>query len=499
MVASQPGDSVGPDVLPEALNLINGELRGGSLGADVRRSPATGRPVATFALSGASDVAEAVLGARAAQPSWAARTVVDRGLILRRVAQALESHADELIELVVQETGKPRRDAAGELAAAVEMGYFIAGEGRRFYGRTTTSGVPNKSVSLVRSPIGVAGLIVAANTPLPNYAWKVFPALLCGNAAVLKPSEHTPLSATRFVQIAHEAGVTPGALHLVHGHGAVAGSALADADVDILSFTGSAAVGRRIAVSTGARLVKTCLELGGKNPLVVCDDADLDRAAQAAALSAFSNAGQRCAAGSRLIVMDSVYDAFKERLVERTAALKVGSDDDCDLGPVISERQLAFMLDAVDQAREDGVRVLAGGQRLTEDGLADGCYLAPTLLEEPGPEVMAGREELFGPISALFRVSSFAEALGRADDSPYGLTAAVWTRSIDRAQVFVDRIKAGMVVVNGPTFGSEPHMPFGGFKQSGNGFREAGTEVLDVYSDWKSVAVLHDADAAFGP
>lgn len=497
MVASQPGDSTGPDVLPDAPNLIDGEPRAGSLGTDERRSPATGRPVATYALSDASDVAEAVRGARAAQPAWAARTVVERGLILRRVAQALESHADELVELVVQETGKPRRDAVGELGGAVEMGYFVAGEGRRFYGRTTTSGVPNKSVSLVRSPIGVAGLIVAANTPLPNYAWKVFPALLCGNAAVLKPSEHTPLSATRFVQIGHEAGVPAGVLQLVHGHGAVAGAALADADVDLLSFTGSAAVGRRIAASTGARLVKTCLELGGKNPLVVCDDADLDRAAQAAVLSAFSNAGQRCAAGSRLIVMGSVYDAFKDRLLERTAALKVGSDDDCDLGPVVSERQLSFMLEAVDQARAAGVTVLAGGRRLTDDGLADGCYLAPTLLEEPGEGVAAGREELFGPVSALFRVSSFAEALDRADDSPYGLTAAVWTRSVDRAQVFVDRVKAGMVVVNGPTYGSEPHMPFGGFKQSGNGFREAGIEALDVYSDWKSVSVLHDPDAAF--
>jgi aldehyde dehydrogenase (NAD+) len=499
MVVSQPGESTGPGALPDAPNLIDGELRGGSLGTAERRSPATGALVGTFALSDSQDVACAVRGARTAQPEWAARTVVDRGLVLRRLAQALEAHSDELVDLVAQETGKPRRDAAGELGAAVEMGYFVAGEGRRFYGRTTTSAVPHKSVSVVRSPIGVAGLIVAANTPLPNYAWKVFPALLCGNSAVLKPSEHTPLSATRFVQLAHEAGVPAGVLQLVHGHGAVAGAALADADVDVLSFTGSAAVGRRIAASTGSRLVKTCLELGGKNPLVVCDDADLDRAADAAVLSAFSNAGQRCAAGSRFIVMDGVYDSFKERLLDRTARLKVGSRDDCDLGPVVSEGQLTFMLDAVEAARSAGVPILAGGQRLTDGALADGCYLAPTLLEEPGEDVAAGREELFGPISALFRVSTFGEALDRANASPYGLTAAVWTASVDRAQVFVERAKAGMVVVNGPTYGSEPHMPFGGFKQSGNGFREAGTEALDVYSDWKSVVVVHDPDAAFAP
>ncbi|MDQ1620848.1 MAG: alpha-ketoglutaric semialdehyde dehydrogenase [Actinomycetota bacterium] len=495
MVASQPGESTG--VLPDAPNIIDGKPRAGSSGMGERRSPATGLPIGTFALSDARDVTDAVSGARAAQREWAARTVVDRGLVLRRFTQALEAHADELVDLVVSETGKPRRDAAGELGGAVEMGYFVAGEGRRFYGRTTTSGVPHKSVSLVRSPIGVAALIAAANTPLPNYAWKVFPALLCGNSAVLKPSEHTPLSATRFVEIAHEAGVPAGVLQLVHGHGDVAGAALADADVDVLSFTGSAAVGRRIAAATGSRLVKTCLELGGKNPLVVCDDADLDRAAAAAVLSAFSNAGQRCAAGSRFIVMDAVYDAFKERLLERTAALKVGSDDDCDLGPVVSERQLTFILEAVEQARSAGVRILAGGHRLTHGRLANGYYLAPTLLEEPADDVIAGREELFGPISALFRVSSFAEALDRADDTPYGLTAAVWTRSVDRGQVFVERAKAGMVVVNGPTYGSEPHMPFGGFKQSGNGFREAGTEALDVYSDWKTVSVLHDPAAAF--
>ena len=492
-MASQPGD-LGD--LPVALNLIDGEPTPGALGTDLRRSPVDGSPVASYALSDASDVLAAVAGARAAAPRWAGRTVVDRGLVLRRLTQLLEAHADELVDLVVAETGKPRKDALGELGGAVEMGYFVAGEGRRFYGRTTTSAVPHKSVSIVRSPLGVAGLIVAANTPLPNYAWKVFPALLCGNAAVLKPSEHTPLSATRFVELALEAGVPPGVLQLVHGHGPVAGTALVEADLDILSFTGSAAVGRRIAASTGGRLVKTCLELGGKNPLVVCEDADLDRAASAAVLSAFSNAGQRCAAGSRLIVVDAAYDEFRDRLVRQAKALKVGSEDDADLGPVISQRQLETMLSAVEAARAAGVPVLAGGHRLGGD-LAKGCYLAPTLLEAPGPEVPDVHEELFGPITALFRVPDFAAALDLANETPYGLTAAIWTRSLDRAQVFVERIKAGMTVVNGPTYGSEPHMPFGGFKQSGNGFREAGTEALDVYSDWKTVSVLTDPDAAF--
>lgn len=482
--------------MPMAWNIIDGRAVGGSAGSDTRYSPADSRPVCSFPLSDGSDVQRAVEGARAAQQSWAARTVVERGLILRRVTQSLEGHADELIELVARETGKPRRDAAGELDAAVEMGYFVAGEGRRFYGRTTTSAVPHKSVSIVRVPLGVAGLIVAANTPLPNYAWKVFPALLCGNSAVLKPSEHTPLSATRFVELALEAGVPPGVLQLVHGHGDVAGTALVEAELDVLSFTGSAPVGRRIAASTGGRLVKTCLELGGKNPLVVCDDADLERAAQAAVLSAFSNAGQRCAAGSRLVVMEAVYDKFRELLVEKTSALTAGSGEDANLGPVVSERQLQHILQSVDAARAAGATVLAGGHRLTEPAkLGVGSYMAPTVLEAPA-ETAVTREELFGPLTVLIRVGSFEKALERANDTSYGLTAAIWTSSVDRAEMFVQRVTAGMVVVNGPTYGSEPHMPFGGFKQSGNGFREAGTEALDVYSDWKTVSVIHDPIAA---
>lgn len=499
-MASQPGEpragqsTTSPEKVPYAPNIVGGEQQPGQHGTGERRSPAHGGVVATYALSGEQDVARAVSTARAAQPAWAARTVVDRGLVLRRLALALEAHGEELVDLVVAETGKPRRDAVGELGGAVEMGHFIAGEGRRFYGRTTTSGTPHKSVQLRRVPIGVTGLIVAANTPLPNYAWKVFPALLCGNAVVLKPSEHTPLSATRFVELAHEIGVPGGALNLVHGHGAVAGAALADSDVDVLSFTGSAAVGRRIAASTGSRLVKTCLELGGKNPLLVCDDADLPRAARAAALSAFSNAGQRCAAGSRILVMDAVYDAFRDLLLKEAGGMTVGSGPDDDLGPVMSERQLENMLSAVDAARRQGVPVLCGGERLSGDQQA-GWYLAPTLLEQPAHDTVVARDELFGPVSALYRVGSFMEGVDAANSTTYGLTAAVWTSSVDRAEVFVDQVRAGMVVVNGPTYGSEPHMPFGGVKDSGNGFREAGTEVLDVYSEWKSVAVLHDPSA----
>ena len=262
--------------------------------------------------------------------------------------------------------------------------------------------------------------------------------------------------------------------------------------MDVVSFTGSTAVGRLINRVAGERLAKVCLELGGKNPLIVCDDADLERAAEAAALSAFSNAGQRCAAGSRLLVFDEVYDRFAGLLLARAGAQRVGPGDDHDFGPVINERQLEQMLAAVERAREAGATVLCGGERLTGPEHAGGYYMAPTLIEGASLDAEISCTELFGPIATLHRVSGFEEALEAAQRSPYGLTAAIWTSSVHRGQEFVARIRSGVASVNGPTYGSEPHMPFGGEGDSGTGWREAGTEALDVYSDWKTVYLNHD-------
>jgi aldehyde dehydrogenase (NAD+) len=281
-------------------------------------------------------------------------------------------------------------------------------------------------------------------------------------------------------------------LNVVQGYGEEAGQPLVeDRRVAVVSFTGSTAVGRMIARIAGERLAKVCLELGGKNPLVVCDDADLDKAAEAASLSAFSNAGQRCAAGSRLIVFDVVYERFRELLVERTLAQKVGPTDDDDFGPVINEEQLGHMLAAVERAKAAGATVLAGGERLDRPGF----YVAPTIVEGVASDGELSCTELFGPITTLHRVRDFEEALAVANASPYGLTAAVWTSSIHRGQEFVRRVVAGGVQVNGPTYGFEPHVPFGGQRDSGTGWREPGTEALDVYSDWKTVYVTHDPAA----
>ena len=475
-------------------NLIGGEEVGAAGGKTFEKlAPATGLALSRVARSGAADVDRAVGAAVAAQPAWAARTVEERGRILRRVAQLLERDREAIAATVSAETGKSPKDARGETDGAIELGYFIAGEGRRFYGKTMTSATPHRQAMTLRQPLGVAGLIIAANTPIANVAWKVFPALLCGNAAVLKASEDAPETAVAFARLAAEAGVPAGVLNVVHGFGPEAGQPIVeDARVAVVSFTGSTAVGRMIARVAGERLAKVCLELGGKNPLVVCDDADLDQAANAAALSAFSNAGQRCAAGSRLIVFDAVYETFRELLVARAASQKVGPTDADDFGPVINERQLENMLGAVKRAREAGATVLTGGERLAGDGYDGGFYIAPTIVEGAAADSEISCTELFGPVTTLHRVFGFDEALKVANASPYGLTAAIWTSSIHRGQEFARRVVAGGVQVNGPTYGFEPHVPFGGLRDSGTGWREPGTEALDVYSDWKTVYVTHD-------
>jgi aldehyde dehydrogenase (NAD+) len=423
-------------------------------------------------------------------------TVVKRGDVLRQLALLMRERRDLIAGLVARETGKSKKDALGETDAAIEMGFFVAGEGRRFYGQTTTSAVPNKAAMIVRQPLGVAGLIIAANTPIANVAWKAFPALLCGNSAILKAAEDTPLSAWAFGLLAREAGVPEGVYATIHGLGPEAGAPLVEHPaVAVVSFTGSCEVGRWIAETAGRRLAKTCLELGGKNPLIVCDDADLKNAVTWSIASAFSNAGQRCAAGSRLIVFDGVYDRFRAMLVEAAGRLRVGTGDADDYGPVINQEQMTNMLTAVERAKAAGADVLTGGHRLTGPAYGDGYFVAPTILEHVGANDEISRSELFGPITCLYRVKSFDEAIALANDSPFGLTASIHTQNINRAMTFLGRIQSGVAVVNGGTHGSEPHMPFGGLRQSGNGWREAGTQALDVYSDLKTIYINHNPEA----
>jgi acyl-CoA reductase-like NAD-dependent aldehyde dehydrogenase len=457
-------------------NLIDGRVAPSATGRTFEKlRPADGSPLCTVSRSDAADVSAAVAAAHSAQPHWAARTPVERGVLVRELTLALQARREEFADLVVEETGKSLELARGEADAAVEMGFFVAGEGRRLYGRTTTSSMPHRTVMATRRPVGVAGLIVSFNTPLPNYAWKVFPAVFCGNAAVLKPSEHTPLSAARFVELCNEF-LPVGALNLVQGLGSEAGAPLVDhQDVDLVSFTGSAATGRWIAEHAGRRLAKVVLELGGKNALVVCDDADLDRAVDWSLASAFSNAGQRCAAASRLIVFHDVYEKFRDRFVAGAS--------EYETGPLISEDSLRRILGLLEDAN-----VVAGGEQLDRPG----WWLAPTVVEDVAADAELSRTELFGPVALLYRVRDLDDAIALVNDSPYGLTSAIHTASLHRAMRFADEAEAGVVVVNGGTHGSEPHMGFGGVKQSGTGWREAGLEALDVYTDWKYVNLIAD-------
>ena len=461
--------------LEQVSNLIGGKAVQARAGTFEKLRPDDGTLLCRVARSGEEEVHAAVAAARDAQPAWAARTAVERGELVRELALALRERRQEAADLVVAETGKPPALALGEVDAAVEMGFFVAGEGRRLYGRTTTSSVPNRTVLVKRVPVGVAALIVSFNTPLPNYAWKVFPAVLCGNAAVLKPSEHTPASAAFFGELC--AGLLPaGVLNVVHGLGGEVGPPLVRSpEVDLVSFTGSAATGRWINEHAGRRLAKVALELGGKNALVVCDDADLDRAAEWSLASAFSNAGQRCASASRLVVFDAVYDDFRNRLVEAAERYETG--------PVISEASLERILAAL-----EGAQVVTGGRRVDRPG----WWLAPTVFEEVASDADLSCTELFGPVTILYRVRDLDEAIALVNESPYGLTSAIHTASLHRAMRFADAVEAGVVVVNGGTHGSEPHMGFGGVKHSGTGWREAGTEALDVYTEWKYVNLIAD-------
>lgn len=457
--------------------------------------PQDGQLLCRYGLSGANDVGRAVAAAMAAQPDWAAVTPVRRGEILNDVTDALRAHLDDMAEIVHAETGKSLKDARGETGGAIQQGRYWAGEGMRLHGRSLTSGSPGKYCMTVRQPLGVAGLIVPANTPIANIAWKVFPALICGNAAVLKASEDAPLTAWLFGRIAREAGLPPGVLNIVHGKGDEAGAALVgDERVALVSFTGSTRVGRVIGQVCAGRLARVSLELGGKNPLVVCDDADLDNAVRWAALSAFSNAGQRCAAGSRIIVYDSIYEEFRKRFVAHAESLKVGAADTDDFGPVINERQLRNMIEQIGQAVSRGARLLTGGKRLTDPARAQGFFLAPTILENVPTQDDLSCEELFGPITVLYRVRDFGEALALANATPFGLTAVIHTRNVHRAVEFGMKVRAGVANVNIGTYGSEPHMPFGGFGQSGNGTREPGVEALDVYSELKNIALTVDPE-----
>ncbi|HYB93943.1 MAG TPA: aldehyde dehydrogenase family protein [Vicinamibacterales bacterium] len=457
-----------------------------------KRNPANDQVIARVARGGAAEVAQALSTAAGAAPEWARTPVPKRGAIIGRAAQLLREREALFAAIVQCETGKPWKNAAGEVASSADLGVFMEGEGSRLYGRTLPSPIPNRTVQTLRAPIGICAAIMPFNSPLAGIAWKAFPALLCGNAVVVKSHELTPYTAVEFGKLLRDAGLPVGTYNVVQGFGPDAGAPLiADQRVGVVSFTGSSATGKLIQKTVSERevLAKVCLELGGKNPFVVCDDADLDLAAELAAASAFIDAGQRCASGSRILVFDRVYDKFREAFLARVARVKVGSGPDDDCGPVISRANLERLIAQVQGAASRGATLVTGGR--AEARLAPGYYMQPTVLEDVSPDDEVSQRELFGPVTCLYRVHGFDDAVRMANGTNYGLTGAIHTASVHRAQEFTSRYQGGLVSINGATFGSGPHMPFGGVKNSGNGFREPGTEALDVYSELKTVVTNH--------
>jgi aldehyde dehydrogenase (NAD+) len=402
----------------------------------------------------------------------------------------MENNATELADVIRIETGKTLSDSLAEVNASILQAKFFAGEGMRLYGQSLVSGVHGKTVNTVRCPHGVVGLIIPANTPLANIAWKVFPALICGNAVVLKASEDAPGVAYTFAKLTSKAGLPDGVLNIIFGSGNFSGAALVESDdVAAISFTGSTRVGKWIAETCSRRLARVSLELGGKNALLVCDDADLDGAVHWALLSAFSNSGQRCSAGSRLLVFDNIFDEFLEKFIKEMHNIKIGIEPNCIVGPLISLRQKEAVLADIALAEMEGGTVLSkdiGYGEVPELGY----YVPPTIILGLDRHSTIFNKEVFGPVVTIHPVGDMKEALDLANFGTYGLTSAIHTKNIDRAAWFARNVRAGIVNVNFGTYGSEPQFPFGGFGSSGNGSREPGVEALNVYSELKIISTL---------
>jgi aldehyde dehydrogenase (NAD+) len=438
-------------------------------------------------------VDEAVAAARAAQRSWARLPVPARADILAAAADVIARCKDELARLVAHEVGKVLIEAAGDVQEAVDMGRFVAGQGRAPMGSIVPSELPGKVAWTTRQPVGVAGLITPWNFPIAIPAWKCFPALLAGNGIVLKPSEEAPLCAERFVACLVEGGVPADLVNVVHGRAEPGGALAVHPGVGALSFTGSVPTGQLVAsaaMAAGPKLVS--LELGGKNAMVVLADADLDLAVDGALFGAFGTAGQRCTSTSRLVVQRAIAEELLGRLVERAEALVLGDplDPAIDVGPVIHRGAGDRIVAMVASAAAEGATIVTGGDLVTVAGCPGGTFVAPTIVRAARHHRIA-RDEVFGPVLAMVVVDDVSDAVDVVNDSEYGLSAAVYTRDINAALWAVDRIDTGIVYVNAPTIGAEIPLPFGGTKHTGNGFREAGTRGIEQFSQTKTVYIDH--------
>jgi len=476
-------------------NFIDGEWIESSSGADrPHRSPADRSEVlGTFQDSQAADVEAAVEAAARAFKRWRLVPAPKRAEYLFRMAEILVRRKEEYAREMAREMGKPLREARGDVQEAIDVCYYIAGEGRRMFGFTTPSELPNKACYATRMPVGVCALITPWNFPMAIPSWKLVPALVCGNAVVLKPATDAPLSAYHLVKIAQEVGLPRGVVNYVTGSGeTVGGALLRHPKTTLVSFTGSSETGRQVSLACADTFKRASLEMGGKNAQIVMDDARLDLAVDGALWGAFATAGQRCTATSRIIVHRKVHDEFVRRFVERATALKVGDplDESNDMGPLVSETQLKRVMDYVQIGRDKGAEPALGGVRLTKSEYGRGWYFPPTIFTGVDPKMRIAREEIFGPVVCVIPADSLEEALAIANDSAYGLSSSIYTQDVNRAFAAARDLEAGITYVNSSTIGAETHLPFGGTGRTGNGHREgAATTALEIFTEWKTVYV----------
>jgi len=475
-------------------NFINGEwtpARGGK--AIENRNPANrDELIGLFPASTEKDIALAVDAAKAAYAKWRLTPAPKRAEILFRAARILVERKEEYARDMTREMGKILAEARGDVQEAIDMTQLMAGEGRRLFGQTTPSELPDKFAMSVRAPAGVAGLITSWNFPMAIPSWKVMPALICGNTVILKPAEDTPLSSYNLAQALSEAGLPAGVLNVVFGEGPQAGAPmLGHPDVGLISFTGSTEVGRIVSQACAPTFKKCHLEMGGKNIIIVMDDANLDLAIDGAIWGGFGTTGQRCTAASRIAVQKGVCREFTGRFVARAKALKVGDglDPTTEMGPCINEQQLHTVMSYVEIGRGEGAKLAAGGRRLEKGAYTRGWFHEPTVFTECGAKMRICQEEIFGPVVGVIPFETFEDALEIANGVRYGLSAAIYTRDVNLAFRAQRDLEAGIVYINAPTIGAETHLPFGGVKNTGNGHREAGLAALDFYSDWKTVYI----------
>ncbi len=475
-------------------NLIDGEWVEATTGETFEDlNPADTREVVgIFQKSGREDVEAAVDAAKRAFEKWRLVPAPRRAEVLYRAAQMLVERKEQYARDMTREMGKILNETRGDVQEAIDTGFYMAGEGRRLFGVTVPSELPNKFAMAVRHPVGVCAMITPWNFPMAIPSWKLFPAILAGNCCIIKPAQDTPLSVFNFVQTLLDAGVPKGVVNIVSGFGSKIGAPLTEhPDIRAVSLTGSSDVGRIVGTSAAKSFKRCSLELGGKNPMIVLDDANLELALEGAVWGAFGTTGQRCTATSRIIVQKGVYQEFTQKLVERAKRLKVGNglDETVEMGPAVNKAQMETDLQYIEIGKNEGAKLLCGGHRLTGPLYDHGWFVEPTVFADVDPKMRIGQEEIFGPVVSVIPCNDLEDSIEIANNIQYGLSSAIYTKDVNRAFRAMRDLFAGITYINAPTIGAEVHLPFGGTKQTGNGHREGGLGAIEFYTEWKSVYV----------